>query len=401
MLPGRLALTYARWISLVVILLGAISLTRLPVDLMPESEFPSITVRVNYTGVGPLEMEELVTRPIEQAVSAIAGLEQVNSTSSEGNANVRLQFAWGTDLNEAADEVRTRVDRVRGRMPEDADPPTVFKFDSTSMPIMNVGVEGDYDRVKLREIAEHDLSQRLERVPGVAAVTVQGGLRRQIHVELSKEKIRALDLPVDRVVNLLRTENQNIPLGEIDEGDRTYLVRSQGQFSNLNEIRDMVVMTRQGVPVYMRDIAVVKDSTEDFRSFTRINGKPGVRLRITKQSGTNTVAIADAVRTEVAKINREMPSVSLTVLDDSSIFINRSIHAVQEHAMVGGFLVMAIIFVFLRNLRATIIPGLAIPASIIAAFAVMYFFGFSINNLTLLALTLAIGIVVDDAIIVL
>ena len=138
--------------------------------------------------------------------------------------------------------------------------------------------------------------QRLERVPGVAAVTVEGGLRRQIHVELSKEKIRALDLPVDRVVNLLRTENQNIPLGEIDEGDRTFLVRSQGQFENLNEIRDLVVMTRTGVPVYMRDIAEIKDSTEDFRSFTRINGKPGVRLRVTKQSGTNTVEIADAVR---------------------------------------------------------------------------------------------------------
>ena len=178
------------------------------------------------------------------------------------------------------------------------------------MPIMGVGVEGDYDRVKLREIAEHDLSQRLERVPGVAAVTVEGGLRRQIHVELSKEKIRALDLPVDRVVNLLRTENQNIPLGEIDEGDRTYLVRSQGQFENLNEIRDLVVMTRAGVPVYMRDIAEVKDSTEDFRSFTRINGKPGVRLRVTKQSGTNTVEIADGGPRRSRADQPEMPASS-------------------------------------------------------------------------------------------
>ncbi len=248
---------------------------------------------------------------------------------------------WGTDLNEAADDIRNRLDRVRGRLPEEADAPVMFKFDATSFPIMGVGLEGDYDRVKLREIAEHDLSQRLERVPGVAAVTVEGGLRRQIHVELSKEKIRALDLPVDRVVNLLRTENQNIPLGEIDEGDRTFLVRSQGQFASLNEISDLVVMTRAGVPVYMRDIAEIKDSTEDFRSFTRINGKPGVRLRITKQSGTNTVEIATAVRAEIVKINREVPSITMTPLDDSSIFINRSIHAVQEHALVGGFLVMA------------------------------------------------------------
>ncbi len=189
---------------------------------MPDVSFPSITVRVSYAGVGPLEMEELVTRPIEQALSAVAGLERLESTSQEGSARVTLNLAWGTDLNEAADDIRNRLDRVRGRLPEEADAPVMFKFDASAFPIMGVGLEGDYDRVKLREIAEHDLSQRLERVPGVAAVTVEGGLRRQIHVELSKEKIRALDLPVDRVVNLLRTENQNIPLGEIDEGDRTY-----------------------------------------------------------------------------------------------------------------------------------------------------------------------------------
>src|SRR5919106_3480572 len=265
-------------ISMVIILLGAISLTRLPVDLMPDTQMPTITVRVNYQGVGPLEMEELVTRPIEQAVSAVAGLERLESTSSEGNSRVTLNFVWGTDLNEAADDVRNRIDRARGRLPEEAEAPQIFKFDSNSQPIMSVGVEGNYDRVALRELAEHDLVPRLERVPGVASVTVGGGLRRQIHVELSKEKITALDLPVDRIVSLLRSENQNVPLGEIDEGDRTYLVRSQGQFENLNQIRDLVVMTREGVPVYMRDIAEVKDSTEDRRQVTRINGTQAVRM---------------------------------------------------------------------------------------------------------------------------
>jgi HAE1 family hydrophobic/amphiphilic exporter-1 len=388
-------------LSAVVILIGGLSLVRLPVDLMPDVSYPSITVRVSYGGVGPLEMEELVTRPIEQALSAVAGLERLESTSSEGSARVTLNLAWGTDLNEAADDIRNRLDRVRGRLPEEADAPVMFKFDASAAPIMGVGLEGDYDRVKLREIAEHDLSQRLERVPGVAAVTVEGGLRRQIHVELSKEKIRALDLPVDRVVNLLRTENQNIPLGEIDEGDRTFLVRSQGQFENLNEIRDLVVMTRTGVPVYMRDIADIKDSTEDFRSFTRINGKPGVRLRVTKQSGTNTVEIADAVRVEVAKINREMPSVTMTVLDDSSVFINRSIHAVQEHALVGGCLVMLIIFLFLRNLRATFIVFTSIPISVIGTFALLYFNGYTLNTMTFGGLALGIGMIVDASIVVL
>ena len=227
-------------LSFVVMLLGGISLTRLPVDLMPDISFPSITVRVNYTGVGPLEMEELITRPIEQAVSAVAGLDQINSTSSEGNSAVRLNFTWGTDLNEAADEVRTRIDRVRGRLPEDADPPTIFKFDSTSFPIMGIGVEGNFDAVTLREMAQNDLSPRLERVAGVAAVSVDGGLRRQIRVDLSREKITALNLSVDRVVQILRTENQNIPLGEVFEADRMFLLRSPGQFTDIDEIRNLV-----------------------------------------------------------------------------------------------------------------------------------------------------------------
>ncbi|MEO5895412.1 MAG: efflux RND transporter permease subunit [Vicinamibacterales bacterium] len=387
-------------LSGVVILIGWMAFLRLPVDLMPDVSFPSITVRVGYAGVGPLEMEELVTRPLEQAMSAVAGLERLESTSSEGSSRVTLNFAWGTDLNEAADDVRNRLDRVRGRLPEEAEPPVMFKFDANAMPIMGVGVEGEFDRVRLREIGEHDLSPRMERVPGVASVTVEGGLRRQVHVELSKEKITALNLPVDRITSLLRTENQNIPLGEISEGDRTFLVRSQGQFESLNDIRDLVVMTRAGVPVYLRDIAEVSDATEDFRSFTRINGKPGVRLNITKQSGQNTVQIADAVRAEAAKINREVPGVNLTVLNDSSIFIKRSITAVQEHALIGGFLVMLIIFLFLRDLRATFIVFTSIPISVIGTFALLHFAGYTLNTMTFGGLALGIGMIVDASIVV-
>src|SRR5918995_29569 len=388
-------------ISFVVILLGAISLTRLPVDLMPESEFPSITVRVNYSGVGPLEMEELVTRPIEQAVSAIAGLEQVNSTSAEGSSMVRLQFAWGTDLNEAADEVRTRVDRVRGRMPEDADPPTVFKFDSNSYPIMGIGVEGDYDPVTLRELATNDLSPRLERVEGVAAVTIDGGLRRQIHVDLSREKITGLNLSVDRVTQVLRSENQNIPLGEVDDADRRFLLRSPGQFTSIEDVRNLIIMTREGVPVYLRDIAEVTDSTEDRRQIMRINGRPGVRMRVTKQSGKNTVQVAAGVRAEIERINREVPTVRLAVLDDQSKFIERSIHSVQEHAMIGSVLVVLIIFLFLRNFRSTLIICTSIPISVIGTFALLYFGGYTLNTLTFGGLALGVGMIVDASIVVL
>ena len=388
-------------LSFVVVLLGAISLTRLPVDLMPDVSFPSITVRVSYQGVGPLEMEELITRPIEQAVSAVAGLDQVNSSSSEGNSTVRLNFTWGTDLNEAADEVRSRIDRVRGRLPEDADPPTIFKFDSTSFPIMGVGVEGNFDPVTLREMAQNDLSPRLERVAGVAAVSVDGGLRRQIRVDLSREKITALNLSVDRVVNILRTENQNIPLGEVFEADRMYLLRSPGQFTNIDEIRNLVVLTQNGVPVYLRDIAEVRDSTEDRRSFTRINGNPGIRMRVTKQSGTNTVQIADGVRAEIERINREIPGVTLQVLDDQSVYIQRSISSVQEHALIGSLLVILVIFAFLRDIRSTIIICTSIPISVVGTFALLYFGGYTLNTLTFGGLALGIGMIVDAAIVVL
>ena len=388
-------------ISMVIILLGGISLTRLPVDLMPDTQMPTISVRVNYSGVGPLEMEELVTRPIEQAVSAVAGLERVDSTSSEGSANIRLNFAWGTDLSEAADEVRTRLDRVRGRLPEDADPPTVFKFDSTSMPIMGIGVEGDFDAVTLRELAQNDLSPRLERVAGVAAVTINGGLRRQIRVDLSREKLTGLNLSPDRIVQILRTENQNIPLGEINDAERTLLLRSPGQFTNIEEIRNLVVLTRAGVPVYLRDIADVRDTTEDRRSFMRINGTPGIRMQVTKQSGTNTIQIAEGVKREIEKINADVNGIKLQVLDDQSKFIDRAIGSVTEHAMLGGLLVVAIIFLFLRDIKSTLIICTSIPISVIGTFALLYFGGYTLNTLTFGGLALGIGMIVDAAIVVL
>ncbi len=388
-------------IASVILLLGAISLTRLPVDLMPDISYPSVTIRVAYAGVGPLEMEELITRPVEEAVSACAGLEQVNSTSSEGNSVVRLNFAWGSDLNEAVNDVRTRIDRIRSRLPEDSEPPVVFKFDSSSMPIVVIGAEGDYDPVALRELANNDLSIRLERVAGVAAVSVDGGLRRRILVDLSREKITALNLSVDRIIGLLKTENQNIPLGEVNDADRTLLLRSPGQFANLDEIRDLTVMTKDGVPVYMRDIAEVRDGTEDRRAFTRINGKPGIRMRVQKQSGTNTVDVAQSVRAEVGRINREVPGVRLTILEDQSIYIRRSIGSVREHALLGSLLVVLIIFLFLRDVRSTLIICTSIPISVIGTFALLYFGGYTLNTLTFGGLALGIGMIVDAAIVVL
>jgi hydrophobic/amphiphilic exporter-1 (mainly G- bacteria), HAE1 family len=391
-------------ISSIVILIGGISLTRLPVDLLPDISQPTVNVRVNYLGVGPLEMEELIVRPLEQQLSAVSGLDQMNSSANEGNASVQLNFTWGTDLNEAMDDIRTRIDRVRGRLPEDADPPVIQKFDTNAAPIMGLGVEsteGTLDRVMLRELAENVLSPRIERVQGVAAVTVNGGLRRQIHVDLSREKITALDLSVDRIVSVLKAENENIPIGEVYQGDRALLLRSQGQFQDLEQIRNLVVLTKAGVPVYMRDIAEVTDSTEDNRSVLRINGRQGVRLQVTKQSGTNTVQIAEGVRAEIERINREVPGVKLSLLDDSAKFIERSIHAVQEHVMIGSGLVILIIFLFLRNFRSTLIVCTAIPISVVGTFALLYFGGLTLNTMTFGGLALGVGMIVDAAIVVL
>jgi HAE1 family hydrophobic/amphiphilic exporter-1 len=235
----------------------------------------------------------------------------------------------------------------------------------------------------------------------VASATADGGLRRQIRVELSKEKITALDLSVDRVVNILRTENQNIPIGEVYQGDRALLLRSQGQFENLDDIRNLVVMTRESVPVYVRDIAEVRDSTEDVRNVLRINGRPAVRLQVTKQSGTNTVQVARAARAEMERINREVPGIKLTAIQDQARFIENSISAVQEHVMLGSILVVLIIFLFLRSFRSTLIVCTAIPISVIGTFALLYFAGFTLNTMTFGGLALGVGMIVDAAIVVL
>ena len=342
---------------------------------------------------------------IEQAMSAVAGLERLESTSSEGSSRTTLNFAWGTDLNEAADDVRNRLDRVRGRLPEEADAPVMFKFDSNAMPIMGVGVEavdGEIDSVTLREIG------RARPLAAARARAGRGGGHRRRRPAPADSR-RALE-GEDHARSTCRwiassaccaPRTRTSRVGEIDEGDTTYLVRSQGQFENLDQIRDLVVMTRQGVPVYLKDIAEVKDSTEDLRSFTRINGKPGVRMRVTKQSGQNTVEIADAVRVEIERINREMPGLKLTVLDDSSIFIKRSIDAVKEHAMIGAFLVILIIFLFLRDLRSTVIICTSIPISVIGTFALLYFAGYTLNTMTFGGLALGIGMIVDASIVVL
>jgi hydrophobic/amphiphilic exporter-1 (mainly G- bacteria), HAE1 family len=383
------------------VLLGAIAFERLPIDLMPDIEIPRISVNTRYDGAAPEEVEQLVTRRIENAVGSAPGVEEVDSNSRENQSNVTVSFEWGTNLDEAANELRTRLDRVRNQLPDGADPPQIFKFDINQNPIIFLSISGEMPERELREFAEDQIQYRIERVPGVGQVNVFGGVKREIHVNLGLEKLRALDLSVNQVVNLMRQENANTPAGSIEEGRFDLTLRTQGQFQDLAQIRNLVLTTRRGVPVYLRDIAAIEDGTEEVQQIVRINGQPGVRMNIQKQSGANTVSVARGVRDEVVRLNKDFPQVKVMVLNDTSLFIERSIGTVQEHALVGGALAVLILLIFLRNIRSTLIVSLSIPISLIATFALLYFSGFTLNTVTLGGLALGVGRLVDDAIVVL
>ena len=264
----------------VIILLGAIAFSRLPVDLMPEIQNPTLTVRAEYTGVAPEEVENLVTRPLESALSSAPGVYRISSTSSEGSSNVRVQFNYDVNLDEAANEIRTRVDRVRGALPEQVQAPTIFKFDTSQFPIMFLAVSADMEPRELRTLLEKDIQPRIERVPGVAAVDIRGGLRREIQVRLQTEKLRSYNLSVNQIVNILRAENQNRPVGPMEEGKFEVLLRSQGEFQNVEDIRNVFVTSRGGTPIYLKDVAEINDGHEEIRQMVRIDDKPGIRFSI-------------------------------------------------------------------------------------------------------------------------
>jgi len=386
----------------IAVLLGAIAFVKIPVDLMPETEYPTLSVNVGYEGVAPQEMETLVARPLEQALASAPGVEEITSSSSEGRSSVRVEFAYGTDLDEAAAELRTRIDRRRTNLPDEIDPPTLYKYDVSQYPVLFLTVSSaEMDAKELRHFAEKNLQYRLERAPGVAATSVSGGLRRQIHINLSLKKLRALDLSVAQVVQTLRSENLNRPVGPVSEGRYEVLVRTEGEFSSVNEILKVAVANRNGVKIYMRDIATVEDSHEDVRYLVSVDGKPAVRMFIYKQSGANTVDVSNAARAEMAAINRSYPQVSLTAPWDQAEFIRDAINNVQAATLVGAGLAVVVLLFFLRSLTSTLIIGVAIPISVISTFALMYFNGFTLNTVSFGGLALGVGMLVDNAIVVL
>ncbi|OHB61529.1 MAG: acriflavin resistance protein [Planctomycetes bacterium RBG_13_46_10] len=388
-------------VVLIVILLGVISLLRLPIDLMPDISYPTISISCTYENAGPEEIEELITRPIEEAMSAVPGVEEVSSVSVEDRGTVRVTFSWGTNLDAAANDIRDRLDRIVDRLPEEADRPTLRKFDLASFPILILGASSKLDPVQTRQIIEDQVKYRLERVPGVAAVDIWGGLEREIHVSLDPAKINALAIPLDRIITGIREGNVNIPAGTIERGNFEVTIRTPGEYIDLKQLEDTVIAIREGVPIQLREIANVADSWQKITRIVRVNGQPGIRLSVSKQSGKNTVDVARGAIKELERINRDIPQIKIITIVDTSDYIQRSISNVGSSAVYGGILAVIILLVFLRNVRSTIIIATAIPVSIIATFALLYFSGFTLNIMTLGGLALGIGMLVDNAIVVL
>ncbi|MBN2071699.1 MAG: efflux RND transporter permease subunit [Candidatus Krumholzibacteriota bacterium] len=388
-------------IFLVIITLGLVSFSRLSIDLMPEITFPTISVVTEYANVGPQEIEESVSRPIEEALAAVQGVEEITSTSTEGRSQVRVAFTWGTDLDVAANDIRDRIDRVMGRLPEDIDRPMIRKFDLSAFPVMYLGVSSNLNPLDLRQIVEDQVKYRLEQVPGVAAIDIRGGLNREIHVDLHADALKALGISTNTILAALGSENRNVPAGLYEKGNFEVLVRTQGEYSSIEEIRNTVIAVRDGSPIQIRDVADVIDSWEEIRQVVRIDGSPGLRISVSKQSGANTVNVARGVRAEMEGINRDIPQLKLIPLIDTSRYIKQSISNMGYAVLIGGILAVLILFLFLRNLSSTLIIATAIPISIIATFGLMYFGGFTLNIITFGGLALGIGMLVDSAIVVL
>lgn len=389
-------------IYVAIALFGLVALRQIAVDLLPSVDVPQVTITTRYEGVAPQEMETLVTRPIEQAVSTVEGVERIRGVSSDSLSRVELQFAWGTRLDEALDEVRVALDRTQRALPEDADTPSIHKFDLAAIPVAFLGVTGGGDPRRLKQLAEQDIGRAFERLPGVASVDVNGGLDREIRVALDSERLEALSVSADQVAAALARENRTLSAGQMRDSGREVVVRTEGEFRTVEEIEDVVVTTRNGQPIRVRDLARIDDTVREIRSELYVDGKPGIRMRIYKQSGANTVDVSRRVQEEIEALNaRYAGQVELAVIWDASDFIRAAVTNVQESAGFGGLLAVVVLVIFLRDLRSTLVVAAAIPLSIVATFALMHFEGMTLNIISFGGIALGVGMLVDGAIVIL
>jgi multidrug efflux pump len=390
-------------LSLIITLMGAISVLRLPNRELPDIDPPVVSVVTVLPGAAPEVVETSVTQVLEDELIGIEGIRHMTSVSREQSARISIEFELSRDVNEAANDVRDRAARAQRDLPEEADSPIVSRSDADASPIMWVALSSsNRSQIEISTIAERDVRDRLGKLPGVAKVILGGERRLSIRVWIDNRRLTAHSLTVSDVVAALERENVDLPSGRVEGADREFTVRTLGELVNPEQYADLTIAEISGSPIRLRDVARVEIGPEDDRKLVRFNRVPSIALGIVKQSKANTLSVATAVRSEIAALQKELPpGVTMQRAFDSSIFVKRSIEDVRDTIFQAVVLVLFVIYLFLRSARATLIPAISIPVSIVGTFAVLYFLDFSINTLTLMGLTLAIGLVVDDSIVVL
>lgn len=385
-----------------LLVLGLFSLHFLSLDLLPEINNPTISVSASYPGAGPQEVEHDVTKVIESGVGTISNIQKITSTSQTGSSSVQLQFAWGTNMDTAMADVRARLEMVKRRLPDEVDSVSVNKFDTNMMPIMNVAIGGSQDLATLRKMVDDTVQPAIERVDGVASVSVRGGLTREVEVVVNPWKLQQYGLGINQVIQTLQGENIDVTGGIIPRGQKNYIVRGLGKYEKVEQIADIPVQLSQGGFIHIRDLAEVKDTYARQDSYTLLNGQPAVSLSVQKQSGANTVDIADRVKKEFNRLQEQLPgNIQFVVAFDQAESIRNSINDVARTTMIGGGLAIVILLVFLRNIRTTVVIALAIPFAIIVTFTLMYFNKMTLNMMSMGGLSLGVGHMVDYSIVVL
>ncbi|MET0752212.1 MAG: efflux RND transporter permease subunit [Pyrinomonadaceae bacterium] len=393
---------FATMLVLSLVTVGLFSFFSLGVDLFPKIDFPTITITVVNPGASPQEMETEITEKVEEAVNTISGIDELRSTSVEGISQVFVAFILEKDVNVAAQEVENRVQTVIPNLPETAEQPTVQKLDTDAAPVLRIAVSAPTNLRDVTETAKNKIKERIESVNGVGQVTIIGGRDRQINVWVDPDKMRAYNVTAAEITTALRLQNIEFPSGRLEQGQTETSVRTLGKIQKPEEFENVVVAVRGDYEVKIRDLGHVEDGAEEIRSQALLNGLPAVTLIVSKQSGQNTVAVAHELKARLNEIIPTLPKdYKVQIIGDNSIFIENSLHSIEEHLIVGGFLAAVVVFLFLWNFRTTFIAALAIPTSIISTFALMYAMGYTLNSITMLSLTLMVGIVIDDAIVVL
>ena len=387
--------------TLILVVLGAVSLSRLQIDMLPNIELPTLTIRANYEGASPEVMERLVTQIIEEIVATVPGVEEISSTSSEGQSRIRVSFAWGTPIDTAAIDVQGKIEDEINELPEDIARPRIRKFDIASFPVVLLGISSGLDPVELTELIEVQIRYRFARIPGVAQVDIWGGFNREVRIALDPDRIKAVGLPLDRVIDAIGDANLDLPAGKIEEGRYEVTLRAPAEFINLDQIRDTVISRRDGAVVTLGQIAEVKDTYEKLTRIVRVNGGRGLRVAIRKQANANTVDVSRRILAEIAAINRAFPQIAVVPVINQGNFIERSIANVARSVLYGGGLAIVVLLFFLRNIRSTLIISLSIPICIVTTFALIFFGGFTLNLMTLGGLALGVGMMVDNSIVVL